>query len=221
MGAIEDIMSLPEAERLPYALGIIRALLGEDEKFAHAMVKYYGLSHTERVIVSILHKASPRAISKDALVSAYSWATTRSEESGSEASLTVNVSKIRAKGIHISTVRSLGYAMPKSMANVLSNIVEDHDMPPPGAIQPAVGSPARPMKHAGGPWTDTDRKALLEGLARGLHTWEIARTLYRSERAVTDYIAKWRESPDAPATIRSGRANSSGGSRGHVRRATV
>lgn len=103
----QEIMALPEQERLPYALELLEEMTGSKLENQMWLKEKYRLSMTEANLFLMLNNNSPRTMTREAIFKSI-WGDTEVEIS----IISVMVCNIRKKGLTISNNWGIGYFVP-------------------------------------------------------------------------------------------------------------
>ncbi|WP_435170797.1 winged helix-turn-helix domain-containing protein [Falsirhodobacter sp. 1013] len=167
MNAIhKEIMALPPAERLPYALEVITQLTGQSTDDVVRLRKQLGVTKKHAQMLLALNAAYPRTLTKEQIMTAIHGAGFEQDERVAA----VMASHIRAKHPDLlETVWGTGYRLTRKLH---------------------IGSaPVMARESAGDPWTEQDDEDLRRMMESGSDLHVIADELDRSERAVSE---RWR-----------------------------
>lgn len=162
----KEIMALPPAERLPYALEVIEQLTGQSTDDVVRLRKQLGVSKKHAQMLLALNAAYPRVLTKSQIMTAIHGTGWHQDER----TVAVMASHIRAK--HPTLLEccwGIGYRLTRKLD---------------------IGSEAVLVReNAGEPWTPQDDEDLRRMFENGSAVHVIADEMDRSERAVVD---RWR-----------------------------
>lgn len=107
-----EIRSLPPDQQLGAALAVIEDLTGQDNSGIRYLIETMGLSTGMARVLWVLHRASPRVLTREQLATAI-WGH---GDAGDDRSVDSYIKRIRARaGIEITTYYGIGYALPQPL----------------------------------------------------------------------------------------------------------
>jgi DNA-binding winged helix-turn-helix (wHTH) protein len=161
----DEVMSLPEKERLKYALELIDELSGSDTEKQFWVSDKLGLTAQQAQIFLVLNAAAPNCVPRSVIFTSV-WG----RDSDVEVKIVdVFICHMRAKGLAINTHWGVGYS--------LANKIEVGEMTPE-------------IANRGRRWTEQDDKDLAEMVANGSSIRAMAYELDRTERGINERIMR-------------------------------
>ena len=178
---VTDVMALPEPERLPYALNLIRALSQPSDAMKQHLKDTIGSTPKEAAILHYLLQREGQPVSKEALYEAVCGPLSDVEIK----IIDVWVCKVRKKlpeGADIKTHWGFGYSATPGSSDVLGRPIE----------APITATPrcrdGNPLDSIRDRWTEEDDQNLAEMADSGSDLWAMAEEMGRTERAVRDRL---------------------------------
>ena len=175
MGYKEDILALPQAERLPYAMGLLGELLGASSWEIEYFMSACKLTRGEALMLNALNRRPGRIVTRDQLMAATHDGIGHDDRDPKL--VDTLICNIRKKApVAVSTVHRRGFRLDKP--------IMIPEQPPRPAARHGEGYERR----NGAPWTEDEEENLMQMHASGSSLWAIADDLCRTERAVAEKL---------------------------------